>query len=114
MYDDTINNALLPLKMCSAEITLDQYLPGWRLARIEYIASPQPRSFEHYIKFDDPFAYTPLVYAGISGFDIDNRDTGRLSVRIEEITITGFKLVIQTWMHTRVYMVEVSWFALGN
>ncbi len=114
MIDQSIHTDLVPLKMCSATVTLDQNLADWQLAQIETNASPEPRSFEYYIGFENPFSTVPLVQAGIAGFDIDNQDTSRLSLHITEVSSDGFKIVIQTWMHTRVYMVEVSWIALGS
>jgi hypothetical protein len=114
MYGETNNTGLIPLKMCSAVVALDQFYPGWTLADVENSETPEPRRFEHYIWFDAPFANVPLVHTGIAGFDIDNADTGRLSVRAEEISNTGFKLVVMTWLHLFVYGIEVSWLALGN
>lgn len=114
MSYDPLNSSLIPFKVCSSVVSLDQYLPDWTLAEIDTDATLEPRSFVQYIPFDSPFANVPLVHAGITGFDIDNRDTGRLSVGIEGISNSGFNIVVQTWMNTRVYKVEVSWFALGN
>jgi len=114
MNIDPMNTGLVPLKMCSAVVTLDQYLEGWNLADVEPYPTPEARSYSYYVSFDNPFSYVPLVHVGISGFDIDNRDSSRLSVRAEEISTDGFKIIIQTWMHTQVYKVEVSWLALGN
>ena len=100
--------------MCSAVVTLDQYLPGWNLSDIEKTAKPPPRHFVYDVSFNYSFSNVPLVHTGITGFDIGNNDTGRLSVRAEEITNDGFKIVVETWMHTRVYKVDVSWLAIGN
>lgn len=108
------NTGLVPLKMCSAILTLDQYEDGWNLTDVQPYPTPEPRSFSYVVQFDSPFSYLPLVHVGIAGFDIDNKDSSRLSVRAEEITTNGFTLIIQTWMHTQVYKVEVSWLALGN
>jgi len=109
-----MNENLMPLNMCSAVVTLDQYLPDWTLACVEDTTTPEHRSFEHQVNFESAFSNIPLVHAGISGFDIDNDDTSRLSVRVKDITNEGFKIAIRTWMHTRVYSVEVSWIALGS
>jgi len=114
MNDNSINSGLIPLKICSAVVTLDQYQPGWTLAEIEPGKISGRRSFEYYISFAQSFSNVPVVHCGISGFDIDNEDTSRLSVSIAKITQDGFKIVIQTWMHTRVYKVEISWIALGS
>jgi len=114
MYDGTLDTGLIPLKMCSAVATLNQYLPGWNLADIELTERPPPRSFVYDVSFDYPFTNIPLVQTGITGFDIGNNDTARVRVKTQEISTEGFKMVIESWMHTRVYQVEVSWFAIGN
>lgn len=114
MYDGTLDTGLIPLKMCSAVVTLDQYLPGWNLADIEKTTEPQLRSFVYGVSFNYPFTNMPLVHTGITGFDIGNNDTARISVRTEDISNDGFKIVVETWMHTRVYKVEVNWIAIGN
>ena len=114
MRNDDMNNGLMPLTMCCAMLSLDQYVPGWTLADFLSEEKPGPRRFEHYVRFNTPFSNTPLVHVGIAGFDIDNRDTGRLGLGVENISAEGFSLVIKTWMHTRVYQVEVSWLAIGN
>ena len=48
-----------------------------------------------------------------AGFDIDQRDTSRLTLVAVEITETGFVAEIATWRETRVYSVAFSWLALG-
>ena len=85
-----------------------------REASLDVDAAPAPRKYEHYVAFETPFSAPPVLHTGISGFDIDNRDSSRLSVRAEDISANGFKLVIETLMHTRVYKVDVSWLALGS
>ena len=108
------NSGLVPFKVCSSVVSLDQNLPGWTLAEIDADSSTEPRRFEHYVQFDSPFGNVPLVHAGITGFDVDNCDTSRLSIDVEDVSSFGFRLVVQTWRHTRVYKAEVSWFALGT
>ena len=114
MNEQMNHTDLVPLKMCSSTVILDQYLPGWQLALPEDCATPEPRSFQHYIEFDNPFSTIPVVQAGLTGFDIDKTDTTRLRMHVADISNNGFSIVIETWMHTRVYMVEVSWIALGS
>ena len=114
MNNQSQDPGILPLTMFSSVATLDQNLPDWTLAQIEASESPKPRSFEYYIRFDYPFSNVPLVHTGITGFDIDNGDTNRLRIYTENISSDGFNLVVQTWMYTRIYKVDVSWIALGN
>ena len=68
MNDQSIHTDLVPLKMCSATITLDQYQPDWQLAQTETCATTEARSFEYYIGFENPFSNLPVVHAGIAGF----------------------------------------------
>ena len=55
-----------------------------------------------------------MVQVAIAGFDIDQRDSARLSVRASAITATGFEIIVQTWQNSRVYKVEISWLAVGQ
>ncbi len=105
---------LVPLTMSSALAVFDQFAPDWRLAEPGEDDGDSPREYRSYVAFATPFANIPMVHAGISGFDIDNRDTARLRVRAEAISAEGFELCISTWRQTRVYQVEISWIALGH
>jgi hypothetical protein len=104
---------LTPLTMCSAIVECDQYSPGWTLAQVAADGLATRAYFIH-VDYDVPFANIPMVQVGISGFDIDNRDTARLSARAMNITAFGFDLQLSTWRATRVYRVEISWIALGH
>ncbi len=105
---------LIPLKMSAHTLYLDQFDADWTLANFEGGADPAPKRFERWVAFEAPFSNVPLVHVGIVGFDIDNRDTARIKLRAERITANGFMLVIETWRHTRVYGIEVSWLARGH
>ena len=35
------------------------------------------------------------------------------SVRAEQITAEGFTIVVETWLHTLVWSVDLSWLAIG-
>jgi hypothetical protein len=54
-----------------------------------------------------------VVQLGLTGFDIDQRDTARLSLKAADITPTGFMAEVWTWANTRVYAVEFNWLAIG-
>jgi hypothetical protein len=114
MYTDNTASGLIPFKMRSSTLCLDQFIEGWTLSRFEGEPEPAPKTYERWISFDSPFANVPLIQVAVAGFDIDNRDTVRLKVRAERITANGFMLVIETWRHTRVYGVDVSWLAIGT
>ncbi len=114
MFGEQIGSSLMPLTMSSAIIEFDQFTPDWPLAQLPEDDAAEPRSFTAHVNFDTPFGNVPIVHVGISGFDIDNRDTSRLSAHASAISPTGFDLVIKTWLNTRVYKVEISWLALGG
>ncbi|MCB1245621.1 MAG: H-type lectin domain-containing protein, partial [Verrucomicrobiae bacterium] len=65
------------------------------------------------IPFEFPFGTTPVIHAGLTGFDLDQRDSARLKLLVTHIDPSGFDLTIRTWADTRVYSVEVSWMAIG-
>ena len=100
--------------MSSAVIEIDQYSSGWQLAQTPREDATEPRVFKTHAPFAVPFANIPMVHVGLSGFDIDNCDTARISVRAGAISATGFDLLVMTWRNTRVYKVEISWIAPGQ
>jgi hypothetical protein len=114
MNTNTPSNGLVPFKMCSSTLSLDQFVEDWTLSRFEGEPDPAPKTYECWIGFDSPFSNVPLIQVAVAGFDIDNRDTARLRVKAERVTVNGFMLVIETWRHTCVYGVDVSWLAIGT
>lgn len=114
MFQESAQSALLPVKMSAAIVAFDQFTPGWTLAETADCTTETPRRFVSTISFESPFSVTPLVHVAIAGFDVDHRDSARLSLCAESISMTGFDIVVQTWQHSRVYKVEVSWLALGS
>ncbi len=71
------------------------------------------RSFRRHVAFQRSFHYQPLVHLGIAGFDIANEDAARLTAAAANITPEGFEIVLSTWLHTRLWRVDVNWLALG-
>jgi hypothetical protein len=71
------------------------------------------RSYRQYVAFQRPFRNPPLVHLGIAGFDISNQDAARLTASVANVTHEGFEIVLATWLHTRLWRVDVSWLALG-
>ncbi len=105
---------IIPLKMSAHTLSIDQFDAEWTLADFSGEADPPPKRVQRWIAFDAPFSNVPLVHVGLVGFDIDHRDTARIRLWAERITANGFVLMIETWRHTRVYGIEVSWLALGH
>lgn len=85
---------------------------GWTLAQCDDPGTP--RCFTFHVPFDSAFAHSPVVHAGLIGFDIDQARTARLTTRVGNITAYGFDLTICTWGDSIVYAVEVSWLAIGQ
>jgi hypothetical protein len=104
--------AALPWKVLSSRISAGILTPDWPLGESLAI-SEGARTFCVDVVFDSPFSSPPVVHLGLTGFDIDQRDSARLTVKAENITDYGFQAVISTWAATRVYAVEMDWLAIG-
>lgn len=72
------------------------------------------RGFRQYVAFQRAFRNAPLVHLGIAGFDIANQDAARLTAAAANVTPEGFEIVLSTWLHTRLWRVDVNWLALGS
>jgi len=107
MYSAHIPWNLLPATHGAGVLT-----PGWNLA--DPVTLPEEsRFFGVDVAFVSPFASLPVVHLGLTGFDIDQHESARLTVKVGQITESGFQAVISTWSTTRVYAVEFSWLAIG-
>ncbi|MCL4103600.1 UNVERIFIED_CONTAM: hypothetical protein GTU68_059679 [Idotea baltica] len=108
-----MNNELIPVALASSVVKLDHELEDWNLADAGEDES-EPREYTHRVVFDVPFKTTPVVQVGLTGFDLDQRDSARLTVGPRAIDSTGFEIAVATWNDTRVYGVDVSWIAIGS
>jgi hypothetical protein len=106
-------SSAIPWKVLSSTVSLNAQTDGWNLAAPELGAEEEPRSFSVSVTFDAPFAAVPVVQLGLNGFDIDQRDSARLIVKVEGITEFGFQAVLTTWAGSRVYAAEFNWLAIG-
>ncbi len=104
---------MLPWKSLSASLKVGVLTEGWNLAEPLADGAEDDRVFRFAVFFDAPFGAPPVVHLGLTGFDIDQRDSNRLALRAVEITTAGFSAEICTWRDTRVYSIEFSWLALG-
>ena len=105
---------LKPLKTLSATVHLGILTEGWNLTSPFVEGGGDIRVFRFQVYFGEPFDVSPVVHLGLAGFDIDQRDSGRLILNTTEITPAGFIAEISTWHETRVYAVAFSWLALGT
>jgi hypothetical protein len=104
--------AITPLNFLAGSEALGSLNEGWTLDRAPH-GSPE-RSFRSRVTFERPFAGTPLVHLGIAGLDVSNQDSARVASRAENVSPEGFDIVLGTWLHTRVWRVDVNWLAIGT
>jgi len=102
---------LVPVSMLSAVAVLDHTLDGWTLLDVP---DTQPRKCQLDVRFEQPFASMPIVHLGIVGLDVSNSDNLRVRVQPRDITTTGFTIEAETWFNTQIWMVSVSWLAIGT
>jgi len=106
-------NIMQPWKSLSASLQVGVLTDGWNLATLPDTGSEEARVFRFTVHFSTPFSAPPVVHLGLTGFDLDQRDSARLGLRAMEITAAGFVAEIVTWRETRAYSVGFSWLALG-
>jgi hypothetical protein len=107
-----MNMGLRPFSFLAGHEVLNTALADWTLD--ESLPDGGPRSFRFAVRFREPFGAAPLVHVGIAGFDIGNTDAARVTVTAERVTKTGFDIVVSTWLHSRLWRVDLNWLALGS
>lgn len=103
----------VPWKVLSSQLCVGMLTENWCLDTADRSDGEALRCFRVDIGFDSPFASPPVVHLGLTGFDIDQRDPARLTLKATQITETGFQAEIWTWAGTRVYAVTFQWMAIG-
>jgi hypothetical protein len=63
------------------------------------------------ITFPELFSNPPLVVAALSGLDVDHSANTRVRLQVQNVTATGFELVVITWGDTILYSVWGMWYA---
>ena len=104
-------SSIAPLNLLSATLVLDTSLIGWTLLEP---AGEGTRDLRYEVVFSRAFSAPPVIQVGIVGLDVSKEDNLRVRVRALDISHTGFTLLAQTWLGTRVWSVEVSWLAIGS
>jgi hypothetical protein len=102
-----------PWKTLSASVQLGVLSEGWNLATPAAESTEEARVFRFTVFFAAPFVSPPVVHLGLTGFDLDQRDSNRLTLAATEITNASFVVEVSTWRDTRVYSIAFSWLALG-
>ncbi len=108
-----MNNEWTPWKILSATLSAGVLTEGWNLADAPAEGSEEARVFSFGVVFAGPFATTPVVQIGLTGFDIDQRDGARIAVTATDISPLGFTVHLSTWRESRVYSVDLAWLAIG-
>lgn len=103
---------LRPLTILSATIAVGTETEGWSLAEAAS-EETEARVFLFEVYFSSAFPTPPVVHLGLTGFDIDQCSSARVSLAAEEITCEGFTARFSTWRSSRVYSVEFNWMAVG-
>jgi len=103
---------LSPWKTAAATCSVGIADPRWPLAA--WVAEDHPdRTFAVPVRFEVPFEEIPVIQLALTGFDHDQRTSGRIRLTATEVTTVGFTAVITTWRDTRVYGVDFGWLAIG-
>jgi H-type lectin domain-containing protein len=102
-------STIAPLSLLSAVVPLGSLLDGWTL-----LEGSGQRSYRHTVTFERHFSAPPVVHLGVVGLDASKQDNLRLRVSAEDISATGFTIVVETWLHTHLWAVDVSWLAIGG
>jgi H-type lectin domain len=108
-----VTDALAPIRFLSSIAVLDSSLEGWTL--LEEAAVPEePRRAQLTVAFDSPFSSPPVVHIGVVGLDVSKSDNTRLRARALDVTAHGFVVQVETWLHTQIWSIELSWLAIGT
>lgn len=107
-----MHSSPVPWKILSSTVGVGVLTNGWNLASLGN-DDREIRTFVVEVSFAVPFSTSPVVHLGLTGFDIDQRDSGRVTLKTGEITAEGFHATISTWAYSRIYAVEFNWVAIG-
>jgi H-type lectin domain len=99
----------LPLTLLSAVVPLNSMTTGWSLDGGE-----GTRTYSQRVQFDHTFGSRPVVHVALVAVDASREHNLRVRVRAEDIDSTGFTLVVETWLASQLWAVDVSWLAMGS
>jgi H-type lectin domain len=100
------------MRFLSGTEALSAYHEDWFLDK--QTTCEGKRFFQSKVAFNSPFRDVPLVHVGITGFDISNHDSARLTAHVTNISRDGFDIVLSTWLATRLWRTDVTWLAIGT
>ena len=73
-----------------------------------------PRVIRVPVVFKEKFREKPVVHAGMSMWDMDQKTNPRGDISVAKITVKGFEIVFRTWGDTRVARIRADWIAIGE
>jgi len=100
-----------PLNFLAGTAALGSLSEGWTLDEAPH-GAPE-RAFRTRVSFNRSFQGAPLVHLGIAGLDASNQDSTRLTACADNVTPEGFEIVLRTWLHSKLWRVDVNWLAIG-
>ena len=112
LYCFRMYSSSVPWKVLSSNVGVGILTAGWTLD-VVYPGIAEPRTFVLDVVFDSPFSTIPVVHLGITGFDMDRRESSRLTLKAENVTEFGFQAVVSTWDASRIFSVDFNWLAIG-
>ena len=65
------------------------------------------------IKYKEQFKKVLDVIPSIQRLDTDGHFSSRFEIKADNITTSGFDLVIGTWLKTKIWDINVKWTAIG-
>ena len=101
-------STIAPLALMSAVAHLSSSNEGWSLQEGEGM-----RCFSQAILFEHAFSAPPVLQLGVVGLDASKDHNLRLRTLAENVTATGFTLTVETWLHSQLWSVDISWLAIG-
>jgi H-type lectin domain len=88
----------------------------WTLDKILPIEEREAnfRKSRHHIRFDRDFSEIPTVIVNLAQLHSTNNAHLRIMMNVENATRTGCDIVISTWSDSKIYWVEMDWFAFQS
>ena len=64
------------------------------------------------VTFSTPLCYIPVVTANLAGADASKDFNLRINLDVQNVSSTGFQVLITTWADTNIYGVWFNWLAM--
>lgn len=107
-----MNPDYLPWNVLAAEVTVGIGSDDWCLDTVSEEDAPD-RTHDVEVSFSTPFAAPPVVHLGLTGFDLEQWSSSRLTLSVVTVSESGFTARLTTWRSSRVYRATFQWLAVG-